>query len=137
MVPRFEKQSSKWLFSRSKLLKKTSDAVTQIKQWIAVDNHNQRLDAQFKELIEREFVPLGNAYLTRPKQGSERRLVIELPWGRIVLSTWNEGGTFGFESIQPRKEDSLTSLKYPLEKVKGILVKLERVFMEEQNDRAN
>lgn len=137
MVPRFERQSGKWFFSRSKLLKKTSEAVTKTKQWVAIDNENQRLARQFGGLVEREFGPLGKAYLTRSQHRSERRLVIELSWGHIILSTWNEGETFGFESIQPRKKDSLTPLKYPREKIKGILAKLGRAFMEEQNDRAN
>lgn len=136
MVPKFERESNQWIFSRSKLLKKTSDAVSLVKQWIASDNSKQHREEQFRELVERKFSTLGKTSSLRSKYGSDRRLAVALPWSHVILSTWDEGCTFSFESIQPRRE-SVTTPKYPLEKVKEILAKLEEVFAEEQDDRAN
>jgi len=137
MVPSFERGSNEWVFSRSKLLKKTSDAVSLVKQWVASDNKKQRGEEQFRELVERELASLGKASSLRPKYGSDKRLAIALPWSHVILSTWDEGGTFTFESIQPRKGEGVTTPKYSLEMVKEVLTKLEKVFAEEQDDRAN
>lgn len=130
MVPKFERESNEWIFSRSKLLKKTSDAVSLVKQWVVADNKRQRQEEQFRELVEREFASLGEISSLRPKHEPEKRLALRPPWGHIILSTWNESETFSFESIRP-VEGYSTSPEYTLEKTKEIIAKLGKVFAEE------
>jgi len=136
MVPKFERESNEWIFSRSKLLKKTSDAVSLVRQWVIADSKKQCQEEQFRELVAREFASLGEASSARARYASEKRLALRPPWGHIILSTWDEGETFSFDSIQPRKENSSAMPKYSLEKTKDILTKLDTVFAEEQDDRA-